>query len=259
METLNNKAISFPVHPIMENWKTLQDGHEAVVRWGGYVECNPNLPKQTNLHHMVSVKRLFYYFLGHLKTFFATDYQLVMDAIEVHEDGEASKRQDVLYHNKTSIGHLEEFEAFRKMLVGDEVYTKRMERAFLLQFVLDKDFILEGKDRACKVLKKLRNENQHEATLFNLLERFDYYLYAVRAYQEFGDVVILVHVLRNQSPYLDTYSRLIPGISDMLWTLELESSTIEFLQKYKDIPGPKDEGGIPAAYAYAVEKGYMTI
>lgn len=87
MSTFNTPTILFPVHPVMDTWKTLQLGHEAVVRWGGYIECNTRLPKQTNLHHMVSVERLFHYFLGHLKTHFRLDYQLVMDAIKVHEDG----------------------------------------------------------------------------------------------------------------------------------------------------------------------------
>ena len=258
MRTLHTPSILFPAHPIMETWKTLQEGHEAVVRWGKYIECNPRLPRQTNLHHIVSVERFFHYFLGHLKTHFETDKQLVMDAILVHEDGEAIEKRDVLLHDKTFSGHKDEYLAFNKMLVGSPSYRKRMQRAFLLQFVLEKDFLIDGDDDANKVLESLRKRNQHEATIFNLLERFDYYLYAVRAYDEVGDVVILVHVLRNNWCFLDSYSRVIPGISN-IWTDELHKAALEFMEKYKDIPGPKDEGGIPAAYAYAVKKAYMTI
>lgn len=258
METLNTKALSFPVHPIMETWKILQSGHEAVIRWEGYLKCNPKLPKQTNLHHMVSVERLFHYFLGHLKTFFTIDYQLVMDAIKVHEDGEAVLKRDVLLHNKTISGHVEEYLVFKKMLVGNPDYVTRMRKAFLLQFVLEKGFEIPGDDNANFLLKKLQKENQHEATLFNLLERFDYYLYAVRAYQEFGDVVILYHVLINNWRFLDSYSRLLPGITG-LWTSELHKAAVDFMEQYKDIPGPKNKGGILAAYEYAISKGYMAI
>jgi hypothetical protein len=207
---------------------------------------------------MVSVERLFHYFLGHAKSLLSLDHQLVMDAIKVHEDGEALLKRDVLLHNKTLSGHVDEYMAFKGMLVGNPDYITRMRKAFLLQFVLDEGFEIPGDHNANFLLKKLRKDNQHEAMIFNLLERFDYYLYAVRAYDKVGDVVILVHVLRNNWRFLDSYSRLIPGIAN-IWTGELHKTVLEFLQEYKDIPGPKDEGGIPAAYAYAVEKGYMTI
>lgn len=207
---------------------------------------------------MVSVERLFHYFLGHLKTHFRLDCELVMDAIKVHEDGEAILKRDVLLHDKVLSGHVDEYVAFKKMLVGSPEYVKRMKRAFLLQFALDEGFEIPGDSDANFSLQMLRHNNQNEATLFNLLERFDYYLYAVRAYDEVGDLVILVHVLRNNWLFIDSYSRIIPGITN-LWTGELHRTALEFMQRYKDIPGPKDEGGIPAAYDYAVKRGYMTI
>lgn len=164
----------------------------------------------------------------------------------------------MLLHDKVLSGHVDEYVAFEKMLVGSPEYLKRMKRAFLLQFVLDEGFEIPGDSDANTLLKNLRKNNQYEATLFNLLERFDYYLYAVSAYDEVGDLVILVHVLRNNWTFLDSYSRLIPGVGN-LWTYQLHKTALEFMEQYKDIPGPKDEGGIPAAYAYAVKKGYMTI
>lgn len=250
------KTLVLPQVHFLNSWQTLQIGYEKIVRWKDYLKENPNLRRQTNLEHIVSVSFLFDYFLnfGSLAQFF--DRELVRLAIQVHEIGEID-HGDTLYHNKKKDGHIAELKSFLSFLDSmpelGTVNRKRFIESFLLQFATDSsiDFILFGLDTNIQdIFEDLKDSRGFEAKVFNALERYDYFLYAFESFQVCKDVVILTHVLRNQKHHLDRYVDEISQFNKF-WTPEIQDFSVEFLKIHKSIPGPKDDGGIPAAYRFA--------
>ncbi len=247
-------------HFFLDLWSLLQEGYRKIPRWGEYRKANPKLPLQTNLEHQNSLDWLFQSALP-----FVGSKQLcrrvLSTACKVHELGEVDNG-DTLFHNKTPDKHLRELLSFEEIVSRmdfvNTFHKDMLREAFILQFVTDKKVTFEGHPWAERKLENARFEYFEEGQVFNALETLDYVLYAIHGYRVCGDVVILKHIYSNQVEILDQYSVTIPGF-DVWWDKKMSSRAHRFMRKYADIPGPKDEGGIPAAYAYAVEKGYMTI
>lgn len=255
------KASKSQEHFFLPFWKMFQEDYRNVPRWKGYRDANPNLPLQTNLEHQNSLSTLFMYALPGICEK-GLGRVMLMHACNLHELGEI-ENGDTLYHLKTEDKHLKELFSF------DEILTKNMSflvpgvldicrYAYILQHVTNESVNFSGHPWAEEMLKRARKKNLGEGQVFDALERLDYILYALRGFQECGDVVILKHVYCNQAKRLDEYAKMIEGF-DKWWTKKMSASVKRFMARYADIPSEKENGGIPAAYAYALEKGYMTI
>lgn len=239
------------------HWDLIQRKYPERVRWAEYRKQNPNLPRQTNLEHSLSVQRLFALACSLLHASGRNlDFSLLMLAIQLHEDGEMFVG-DTLYHEKTNDSHENELSAFLELALLDipEALHELWRRAFLLQYAHDASISFEHQ-QSQQDLEMLRTMYATEARIFDFLERLDYLLYAETAIGKCGDVVLYTHVLRNQLPHFKRH------LTEFPWFRKLlpESSLVEyeeFLKGYADIPGPKDEGGIPAAYEYAKEQAYL--
>ncbi len=265
------KTVVLPQVPFLDFWSSLQVGYSQIVRWKGYVEANPMLRAQTNSEHVASVLLLFEYFLN----FECLNHRLVQDvdghnnqrrqdeiikmAINLHEIGEI-KNDDTLYHDKSNDKHIAEIKSF--ILFFDSmpelgVNRRLLIKAFLLQFTTSDsiDFSVLGSEIQ-NTFESVKSELSFEGKIFNALERFDYFLYAFESYQNHKDVVILKHVLVNQKHHLDQYVKEIEGL-EKLWTPEIQTFACDFLEDYSSIPGPKEEGGISRAYAFARQQGWM--
>lgn len=250
--TMNTLLKNFHSH-----WNLIQHKYAEHVRWAEYREQNPNLPRQTNLEHSLSVQRLFALACSLLRASGRNlDFSLLMLAIQLHEDGEMFEG-DTLWHDKTNDSHERELSAFIESVLPNipEPLHELWRRAFLLQYAHDVTIYFSHQE-SCQDLKILRTTCAVEARIFDFLERLDYLLYAETAMREYGDVVLYVHVLRNQLSHFKQH------LTEFPWFLKLlpESDMVEyeeFLKDYTDIPGPKDEGGIPAAYEYAKEQAYL--
>jgi len=255
-ENILRQTFGFPLHSYERVWKMLQKGHEKVIRWEEYWKNNPNLLRQTNLHHVGSLMPTAHFVVAHLRAENPTmDVELILDTALCHEHGEGIIGKDALYHNKTDAGDLEETLAFRRFNVGDSYYRNRMMKAFLLQYATKKENGFGGHDKIVTELQVLREKNSFEAAVFNAIEKLDYFWYAKMGYEECADVVILTHTLRNQFERLEYYSSNIRGF-DRFWDEETSKTASSFLEKYQDIPGAHDIG---EAYKYSCHKGYMII
>lgn len=242
-------------------WDKLQKEHPLIPRWKDYIECNPGLTRQTNIEHVFSVERLFHECLPFLEHHRTINRELLLLAIHVHEDGEALLQGDVLWHNKDPKRDLLEFKAFKASIQNRDEWASRrddLETAFLLQFITGDIQIFEDDSEDTRdAIRAVQLVHHFEGRVFNALEKMDYYIYAKRGYDESGDVVILTHVLRNHTKPLDEYANTIRGFKEHVWTEAHSEAAKEFMERYADIPGPKDPGGIPAAYEWAYQKGYM--
>lgn len=259
METLTR--IEMPPLSGEKMWTILQDKQSNVFRWKDYAECNPRLSKQSNAEHVPSVGRLFHDVVPALKYHNPRlNVELLLGAIHYHEDGEALIGSDELWHNKGQERDLLEYKVFLESIADNDVTIRgRSEEMFLLQFITGPTDLLEAYNMGtANWLRHLRKNFSLEGKVFNALEKADYYMYAKkRGYDECGDVVILVHVLRNHTGPLDEYAKTIPGFREHVWTQAHSESAKEFMERYAGIPGPKDPGGIPAAYEWAYANGYM--
>lgn len=239
------------------HWDLIQRKYPERVRWAEYREQNPHLPRQTNLEHSLSVQRLFALACSLLHASGRNlDFSLLMLAIQLHEDGEMFVG-DTLYHEKTNDSHERELSAFLELVLPDipEALHELWRRAFLLQYAHDAGISFEHQ-QSQQDLEMLRDRYATEARIFDFLERLDYLLYAETAMGKCGDVVLYTHVLRNQLPHFKRHLAEFPWFE----TLLPESSLVEydkFLDLHADIPGPKDKGGIVAAYIHAITKPYL--
>lgn len=239
------------------HWALIQKKYGEQLRWQDYLEQNPNLPRQTNLEHSLSVKRLFEVACGLLRCHGrAIDSSLITLAIDLHEDGEMFEG-DTLWHNKTNDSHEKELHAFLQHALPavPKPLHELWRHAFLLQYAHDATISFRHQESQ-QDLEMLRKTCATEARVFDFLERLDYLLYADTAFKDYGDVVLRTHVLRNQHSYLQQHLADFSWFQNLLPKISLVEHD-EFIKNYADIPGPKDEGGILAAYGYARARGYL--
>ncbi|MEZ4102984.1 MAG: hypothetical protein R3B55_00170 [Candidatus Paceibacterota bacterium] len=255
------KAIKSQDHFFLPFWNIFQEGYRNVPRWKGYCDVNPNLPLQTNLEHQNSLNMVFASalpFLGEPEL----NRSLLIQASLLHELGEVDNG-DTLYHLKTEEKHLRELLSFDRIITKHFSFfepwsVKSCRRAYILQHVVNEGLTFSGHSWAEDMLRNTRKVYLAEGQVFDALERLDYVLYALKAYQKCGDVVILKHVYCNQVKRLDGYAKTIKGFNKF-WTKEVSAAAKQFMRRYADIPSEREAGGIPAAYAHAVKKGYMTL
>ncbi len=255
------KALKPQDHFFLPVWKMLQDGYRNVPRWKGYRDVNPNLQLQTNLEHQNSLNMLF---ISALPVIGDSELSrsLLIQASLLHELGEVDNG-DTLYHLKTEEKHLKELLSFDEILIKclsflEPKLIDAYRRPYILQHVVNGSVNFSGHPWAEEMLISAREKYLSEGQVFDALERLDYVFYALRCFQGCKDVVILKHVYCNQVKRLDGYAKTIQGFNKW-WTKDMSAAAKQFMVRYADIPSQEEEGGIPAAYAYAVKKGYMSI
>lgn len=256
------KALKSQDHFFLTLWKMLQDGYGNVPRWKGYRDANPNLPLQTNSEHQNSLNMLFLSALPVIGEGDLNRSMLRMTSL-LHELGKVDNG-DTLYHEKTEDKHLNELLSFDVIIkkhlsfLGELGLLNQLRYAYILQHVTNESVAFAGHPWAEEMLKRARINNLAEGQVFDALERLDYVLYAIRCFQDCKDIVILKHVYCNQVKRLDVYAKTIRGFSKW-WSKDRSAAAKQFMVRYADIPQPEAGGSIPAAYAYAVKKGYITI
>jgi hypothetical protein len=166
------------------------------------------------------------------------DRGLLMTALAVHDLGEGETGKDTLYIDKSIEGDLEEYQAFlrRYKLSKKGPMFNYLHRAFLLQFALanPQNFPLSAR----ALMSGIAITNRLEAMVFDVVERWDYVLYAVEQYYERGNEKILVQTLRHQIPHLNRLSNELPGFGEKIWTKEISIWATELL---KDCDGKYEE------------------
>lgn len=246
--------------PISSMWWKLQKAHAEVFRWSTYTRWNPRLPKQSNLAHINGILRLAEVLLRRLAAYHSGPdfrHDFLMLALLIHDDPEALLKRDVCYYKKTGQDDLDEFRIFAQTL-ENKPERNIVLRAFLLQFVT-KDFAKVFKDEpeAMEILFDLKLNHMVEARLFNAFERMDYIEYAQMCWEICGDPVILTHVFRNQVKYLEVYGLQIPGFQANCWSAKHTRLAREFMEYFKGMPDPDENGSVEMAYEWAYNNGYM--
>lgn len=230
MKIATNQWIS-----IIDVWRSGQEQLPGVQRWKKYDKPmdGSKVRVQNSLQHSYSITLLGKIVCMRLDPYVKLDHLFLMTSLLLHDHGEGEIQQDTVYIDKTNQGDLDEYLAFKKRFeqLGDAHYNE-LEKAFLLQFV-SKPFE-HFPQKAQNQMRYLQTQYLKEAYAFDAVERWDYLLYAVEQYYEFGNFKILVQTLRHQIPHLDRLAEILPGFCETIWTYAIRFSFVEFLQLHED-------------------------
>lgn len=253
METL--KIPKCPGLVDMESWITMQTNHAGIIRWGRFRAHNPTLRQQTNLHHIPSVTRLFVIYGLLLMKYRFFDLGVLLAAIITHEDGEALLGRDISYIDKKGKDDFDEYKAFYKSIEHHpKDIQKKLLRSFLLQFTTSHENLDAWGALPAQVMYELQQNYRYEGYIFNALERMDYLYYTINSYNECGDIVLLVNLLRNQVPAIEKYIGIIDGFEKEVWTPELSAWAKEVVEICKDMPRRESTQDFEEAYKWAYQK-----
>jgi 5'-deoxynucleotidase YfbR-like HD superfamily hydrolase len=210
-------------------WQSGQVQLPQVVRWSKDVADTKNggARRQDTLAHSYSLTLLGLILLDTLKDHVSLDTHLTTTSLLVHDHGEGELARDILYDQKTEQGDLDEYLAFKKRFEALGSAYPFFERAFLVQFArkAPPSFPTDAQT----VMKDLVETKFHECLFFDVVERFDYLLYALEQYVDRNNAHILARVLTRQMPHLHRLAEELPGF-DTIWTPDIES----MLQTFKD-------------------------
>ncbi len=229
---------------MFELWFASQHPLDEVVRWGRFVERNPDLRKQTTLHHQHSVCMAIIPVLFNLKKKYCPklDTELMKDAFQLHDlpEGLLLQKKDISVVSKRAHHDLKEYSAFEQkiqhfMFTDFNLYIHFME-AYLLQFAHKSDEYLSiFPEDAITTITHLREEYPYEVNLFPALEKWEYLFYAYEGYLHCGDEVILVNVLREHISELSRFANEIVGFRDVVFPLHFEEAINKFIKDNKHV------------------------
>ena len=215
------------VQDLVVTWARPQVTLNKVVRWSKYRKRGTR--RQDTLQHTLSLVFFAIWALPQFRKHAKFDELFLLRALIVHDFGEGeTKSGDTLYIDKDHASDLAETRAFVSrygVVIGED-----LTRAFLLQFAKNANQM----EDFTGILRGLKKQYPVECLLFDALERFDYFLYALEQYQKLGKAKILVQVLRNNAPHFERLSRNLPGFKQVLWRPDLAGWCTLFLNRYDD-------------------------
>ncbi|MEY2672042.1 MAG: hypothetical protein RL687_459, partial [Candidatus Parcubacteria bacterium] len=205
---------------------------------------NPDLRKQTTLHHQHSVCMAIIPVLFNLKKKYCPklDTELMKDAFQLHDlpEGLLLQKKDISVVSKRAHHDLEEYVAFEQKIQhfkgsDPDLYEHFLE-AYLLQFAHKEDEYLSiFPEDAMDIIANLRGEHPYEVALFPALEKWEYLFYAYEGYLHHGDEVIWVNILRHHSIELSNFSSNILGFREEVFPIHFEEAINKFIEKNKHV------------------------
>ena len=218
---------------VVDVWTSGQVGLPQVERWSTHkTEDNEHggIRSQNSLQHTYSLALLGSMLIQSARPYHSgLDEVLLLNALLVHDHGEAELGRDVVYINKYDQADLDEYGAFCKRYRKlPQTLFAFYHEAFLLQFANQKPIRFPLKAR--KVMNYLRSQKQTECKFFEFIERWDYLVYALEQYIQRGNEKILVQVLRHQFPKLEKLAQDVPACKELVWTPAVSEWCSEFMQ-----------------------------
>jgi hypothetical protein len=154
--------------------------------------------------------------------------------VRIHDFGEAvhiESGNDIAMPLKTDEHDRQEYEHFVQFLEGaypdDEAFRDKMRRAFLLQFCLHGNGSLPS-----NLMADLKAHHRIDALMFEAIERWGYFIYALEQYARFQNADILRDVLLRNAKHYDRLSQELPGFADVIWTKDMQAWRTAFLEEH---------------------------
>lgn len=237
-----NEHLSLPSFPqsdmleLQRIWTHLQTILQRVYRWKRFREVNPDLRKQDLNQHSLSLTFLGATFLPRFVPYFGTDLidtSTLLTCFVVHDVGEGLLKRDVSLTEKGVRHDVAEYVAFRDLINGLPLEVQaELKRAFLLQFVVDKEKWCSFDDEACEILRVLSTTHWNEAVLFTVVEHYDYLMYMIESYNA-GDSYILYEALKTEIKTWPRLKKLFPAFGEVVLPPQLEAWFMDFRRQYE--------------------------
>lgn len=211
-----NKCLESAWAGINDVWLTTQVIFRGVHRWSRYKD--KGVRTQDVLQHSYSITVLAKIFALKITPYIPHfNHDLLLTAFLLHDHGEGELKRDICFDQKGNGDDLDEYNAFvRRYSSLDENVFLSLERAYLLQYALkDKP---EFPMRTKLIMEHLAIDNYYEALAFETVELWDYLLYAFEQVENGCDPMILSEVSRNHWERLNDLAKLLPGLSETIWT-----------------------------------------
>jgi hypothetical protein len=219
----------------------IEVGLARTMRWSHYqnrgIGTESSIARrQTTVQHIVSIS-----FHATTMIFRLIDdpsiinIRVMLMAFPIHDIGEvihAENGKDVLYHQKSATSDYAEFQRmqdiYASLLPAEE--RKYHEDAFLLQFAAGNS---AGWPDLLRVrLKQIALRYPTEMLLFEIIERWDYLMYAMEQFLVHGNTEVVSEVIFRGGKRLDELAELVPNFCTKYWTPELSSWCWKHLEEY---------------------------
>jgi len=213
---------------LLHIWRFAQINLPKIVRWKKYVN-RTQVRVQNTLEHTHSMVTLGAIMIPPLGS--DLDEALLLKALHFHDEGEGILGRDTLYIDKTANEDYLEYLGFLKLYedLPRELFVQ-LEEAFLLQFAANDHEGFSGRTRA--IMAGLRRRKPKEILVFEAIERFDYYLYALEQFIDYDNILLYVQVLRSQYGHLNSLAEALPAFSQF-WTPWHRQATEDLLANYE--------------------------
>jgi hypothetical protein len=222
--------VSLGTEDLVRIWRSGQILLPNIIRWSKYVDNRQygSVRSQNTLQHTHALVTLGSIMIPVLAA--GLDEVLLLKALHFHDEGEGLVGFDTLYIDKSELGDLKEYLAFRQNYCQLPArILERLETAFLLQFASKNPECFPPKARS--IMTQLQHDKTMEILAFEAIERFDYYLYAVEQFVDHDNIAILLQTLRNQIDRLDGLAQILPGFANF-WNPTVQQSCRELLSYY---------------------------
>lgn len=219
----------------VEWWNNLFTQLSQVPRWANY---RIFVDEEDSLLHTLRDSYLIRQLITTVEqSGFSTDHQLLLAAFLVHDLGEIGQG-DVLYKHKDSANEGLEYRHFLETISSlpeDQKYM--LQRAYLLQYVLDKP--AKNRERfadypdAIKIINHHKRKQKLESYIFKAAERLGYVLYGLYGLLEKGYLPAIIQILRNQHDHLVSYIESLPYFEREFYTSQTIDWVEQLLEQFK--------------------------
>lgn len=229
---------------MFELWLASQHPLDEVIRFSRFVDRNPELRKQSTLHHQHSVSMVIIPVLFNLKSrhYPKLNTELMKDAFQWHDlpEGLLLQKKDISVVSKKAHHDLKEYVAFEQkiqhFLFQDINLHRHFMEAYLLQFAHKSDEYLSiFPEEAMEIILHLRKQYPYEVHLFPALEKWEYLFYAYEGYLHYDDKVIWVNVLREHILELSRFANEIVGFREEIFPIYFEEAINKFIEDNKHV------------------------
>ncbi len=216
--------------------RCMESGLAGIQRWNQYQDPSRPFPAraQTTIQHVGSISIGATMMVFKLVRPSDVDIGMILSAFPHHDYAEVihfESGKDVLHHNKTIQNDIAEFEymcQWYRRLYPDESVRQYYEDVFLLQFAGAKRHGWPEPYRTR--LNMIAERYPLEVLLFEIIEHWDYFLYAMEQLFVNDNPEVVSEVVYRNGKRLDQLSVLLPTFGEFYWTPALSEWAWNHLQ-----------------------------
>ena len=228
---------------VQQLWSQLQSvlNSDAVLRWQRFADHHGGIRDQNLIEHSYAITVLGTFVVEKLRPHFPNlDLGFILQALLIHDIGEALLRRDVSYIEKKATDDVDEYESVKSALSGLSPELRAMYlEAFLLQFCLDTDKYSLFDAEAQETMRLLAASKQWEARVFNLIEHVDYMMFMLETYRAGNDYLLYQVLLSSEMAAWEGFRKMIPDVETLILGVGAKEWLQDFIANYEASGGDR--------------------